>query len=169
MICELCGIDVPRLRRIEIEGSLLEVCQKCQQYGVTRAVPIPGAATTKTDSDSIEERLEKRERRRKGRDIYSNMTTELVEDYSKKIQKARQKKGLDQKKLAAIINEKKSIIAKLETGAMRPDDRLLRKIEKALGIQLTEQVDASSSTGGSLSGPMTIGDLIMMKMKEKKK
>ena len=117
----------------------------------------------------MKERIEKRERRRKGRDIYTQIGTELASDYDVRIRKARQRMGLDQKKLAAKIQEKKSIIAKLETRSMRPDDRLMKKLEGALGIKLTEEIEVENVRKTSSSGSFTIGDLIMMKMKDKKK
>lgn len=169
MICELCGSDFPRLRTIEVEGTRLEVCPKCQQYGVVKVEPRSMPIEAKPDRDLVKERLERREKRKKGRDIYSSISTELVEDYPRRIRKARQKRGLDQKALAAKINEKKSIIAKIETGAMHPDDRLLGKLEKALGIKLTEEVSSAPTGGIRRSGPMTIGEMIMIKMKENKK
>ena len=167
MICELCGSDFPRLTPTLIEESLLEVCPKCAQYGVRQRKSVPDQKLP--DQDFVTERLEKRERRQKGRDIYTQMTNELVEDYDKVIRRGREKKGLDQKKLAKLIQEKKSIIAKLETRSMRPTDRLLTKLEKALDVKLTENVEVKMDKRTSSGSAFTIGDLIMMKMKENKK
>ena len=167
MICELCGNDFPRLTATLIEESVLEVCPKCARYGVPQKKP--SIDEKLPDKDFVTERLEKRERRQKGRDIYTQMTNELIEDYDKVIRKGREKKGLDQKKLARMIQEKKSIIAKLETRSMRPSDRLIRKLETALDVKLTENVKVTIDKRSSPGGAFTIGDLIMMKMKEKKK
>ena len=117
----------------------------------------------------VKERLEKRERRQKGRDIYTQISKELAADYDVRIRKARQRMGMDQKKLAAKIQEKKSIIAKLETRSMRPDDRLMKKLEATLGIKLTEEIEVENIQRRTSSGSFTIGDIIMMKMKGTKK
>jgi len=129
----------------------------------------PADETSLKDGDSVEERLEKRERRKKGRDIYTNITNELVTDYDLKIRQGRQKMGLNQKKLARLIQEKQSIIAKLETKSMRPDDRLVKKLESALSIKLTENVETSTEKKRISSAGVTIGDMIMMQMKGNKK
>jgi uncharacterized protein (TIGR00270 family) len=129
----------------------------------------PGGSIKAEDGDSVEERLEKRERRQKGRDIYTKITNELVSDYDYKIRQGRQKMGLNQKKLARLIQEKQSIIAKLETKSMRPDDRLVKKLESTLGIKLTENVEISTEKRRTASAGLTIADMIMMQMNGKKK
>ncbi len=167
MICELCGNDAPRLSATLIEESILQVCSRCSRYGVRQGRPAEDK--TSEDGDSVEERLEKRERRQKGRDIYTNITNELVTDYDLKIRQGRQKMGLNQKKLARLIQEKQSIIAKLETKSIRPDDRLVKKLESALGIKLTENVEVSTEKRRTSSAGLTIGEMIMMQMKGNKK
>lgn len=167
MICELCGSEAPRLIPTRIEESVLQVCSRCQRYGEVQVSSEP--KKKESDQDVVKERLEKRERRQKGRDIYTQISKELAADYDVRIRKARQRMGMDQKKLAAKIQEKKSIIAKLETRSMRPDDRLMKKLEGTLGIKLTEEIEVENIQRRSSSGSFTIGDIIMMKMKEKKK
>ncbi|MDP6156325.1 MAG: multiprotein bridging factor aMBF1 [Candidatus Thermoplasmatota archaeon] len=167
MICELCGNEAPRLSATLIEESILQVCSRCSHYGVRQGRP--GGSIKAEDGDSVEERLEKRERRQKGRDIYTKITNELVSDYDYKIRQGRQKMGLNQKKLARLIQEKQSIIAKLETKSMRPDDRLVKKLESTLGIKLTENVEISTEKRRTASAGLTIADMIMMQMNGKKK
>ena len=76
MICEMCGVDVPRLRRIVIEGSTLEVCTKCEKFGqdyeeVKDREGIVGR-------DTIAERLERREKRLRGRDVLEKSEKDLL-------------------------------------------------------------------------------------------
>ena len=33
MICELCGADVPRLKNVAIEATILSVCGDCARFG----------------------------------------------------------------------------------------------------------------------------------------
>ena len=134
MICEMCGVDVPRLRRIVIEGSTLEVCQRCEKFGqdyeeIKDKDGIIGR-------DTIAERLKRREKRLKGKDVLEGSEKELAFDYPKRIRSARAKAGLNQEELGKKINENKSVVAKLETGDMIPDNKLIRKLEHTLDISL---------------------------------
>ncbi|TID17256.1 hypothetical protein CANINC_004020 [Pichia inconspicua] len=54
----------------------------------------------------------------------------------KAIQKGRQDKGLSQKDLATKINEKPTIINDYEAGRGVPNQQVLAKIERVLGIKL---------------------------------
>ena len=162
MMCEMCGVDVPRLRRIVIEGSTLEVCQRCEKFGqdyeeLKDREGIIGR-------DTIAERLERREKRLKGRDVLEGSEKELAFDYPKRIRSARAKAGLNQEELARKINEKKSVVAKLETGDMIPDNKLIRKLERALDISLRETVGPVQAPkhSGDLRA-MTLGDFIKVK------
>jgi putative transcription factor len=158
MICELCGKEVPYLKPIIIEGSILKVCSVCEKFG-TGAPPKPSpslessstgeyrsthgvSAGTPSPEDVVHRRLEFRARRMKSKDIYEQSgPKELVEDYHKRIQQARSQLGLNQEQLGQKINERKSIISKLENKSLKPDDKLVRKLEKALEIKLMEVVE----------------------------
>lgn len=148
MICEMCGKE-GMCRPAYIEGTKLNVCQNCSRFSDESKtsgrsnVPGPSASV-------IEERLQRRERRMQTKDVYAGMSSvEFVDDYGGAIRSARMKKGMDQEEFAASINEKKGIIAKLESNDMIPDEKLTKKIEKALNIKLTETVQA----GQGVSGP----------------
>jgi uncharacterized protein (TIGR00270 family) len=95
------------------------------------------------------------------RDVLSRTSREaLVVDYPVRIRSAREKKKLSQKELAASINEKWSIINKLETGDMRPSDSLTAKLERALNISLKEKLeDVQVEKKDDVRG-MTLADLL---------
>jgi len=159
MICELCGNDVPRTKMVTIEGTTLSVCPSCAKFGDQTSVPLkkqPGVPA------EILRRLEARKRRMTVRDVYSRAGEEmLVDDYSERIRKAREKKGWKQVELGTKINERVSIIAKLESGEMIPTDTVVTKLEKALEIKLKEKVEEVTAKKGSVqSRPLTLGDLI---------
>jgi putative transcription factor len=68
---------------------------------------------------------------------------------SKAIQQARQAKGLTQKDLATKINEKPQVVNEYEGGkAMNPNQQILMKLERALGVKLR-----GKDIGSPLSGP----------------
>ena len=52
------------------------------------------------------------------------------------LMKARQAKGLTQKALAQKIQEKPAVIQQLEQGKSKPNNNLMRKLERALGTKL---------------------------------
>ena len=113
MICEMCGKDVPVTKNVIVEGSKLTVCPNCARFGEDyRGSQRDGAPVTQS---VIEERLQKRERRMKSKDIYAGSTSiELVDDYGGVIREAREAKGMDLDEFAASILEKKGTLSKIE-------------------------------------------------------
>uniref|UniRef100_A0A8C3S4I9 Endothelial differentiation related factor 1 n=1 Tax=Chelydra serpentina TaxID=8475 RepID=A0A8C3S4I9_CHESE len=57
-------------------------------------------------------------------------------EVGKVIQQGRQSKGLTQKDLATKINEKPQVIADYECGRAIPNNQVLGKIERAIGLKL---------------------------------
>jgi putative transcription factor len=146
MVCEMCGRPGPT-RPAFVENTKLNVCPACARFGDENKASGrsggPGPSAT-----IIEERLQRRERRMQTKDVYAMQSGELVDDYGSIIRNARARKGLDQEQFAASISEKRGTIAKVEANDLIPDDKLIKKIEKALDITLTEAVQ----TGGAISG-----------------
>ena len=56
------------------------------------------------------------------------------------------KKGLGHANLAIKISEKKSILTSVEAGNMKPNEKLIKKLGNALGIELLEKVEVQSGT-----------------------
>lgn len=159
MICEMCGKEVPLTKTVIVEGSRLNVCPNCAKFGEDYRANQSGAPIS---SSVIDQRLEKRERRMKTKDIYAGTSsTELVDDYGGVIREARVAKGMDLEQFAASILEKKGTLSKIEANALVPDDKIIKKIEKALDIKLTETVQTGVTVGGGNSGnKMTLGNFI---------
>ncbi|KAG7318465.1 hypothetical protein KOW79_018220 [Hemibagrus wyckioides] len=57
-------------------------------------------------------------------------------EVGKVIQQGRQNKGLTQKDLATKINEKPQVIADYESGKAIPNNQVMGKIERAIGLKL---------------------------------
>jgi putative transcription factor len=163
MICEMCGKEVPVTKPVFIEGSRLDVCPNCAKFGDENRgnAPSKGAAPAPS-AQVIEQRLQKREKRMQTKDVYAGTeTVELVDDYGGKIRDARVARGMDMDKFAASISEKKGTLAKIEANDLIPDDKLLKKLEKALDISLRETVSSGGSIGGGASGnKMTLSNFI---------
>ena len=147
--CDMCGRE-GNLNQAIVEGSLLNVCDNCARFG--KVILIKKAVK--------EIKHDKKPTRR---------TTELiniiVEDYPKEIKEAREKQGLKQEELAKKINEKESLIHKLETGHLQPTILIARKLEKVLNIKLIELYEEQHEGLNFKDAAVTIGDLVRLKHK----
>ncbi len=163
MRCEVCGREIlgPPQRRI-IEGARLTVCSRCASFGQTEwspGRPTPTKAPPRSQSQGLPP-----PRPRPRNDVESVEQQELVEDYGAQIRKARQKLGLSEKDLAKKMQEKESVVKNLEKGELTPDQKLVSKIRKHLGIDIVERVDvAKSGIVAKPTGDKTIGDMLKMK------
>ena len=161
MICEMCGKSVTFCKKVTIEGVQLEVCSECAKFGIEAKKPVEKEAPA--PKPLIVQRLEYREKRGKPRDVLTNVEKEeLVEDFAARIRIARSKKGMTQKDLAMKINERMTVLSKVESGDMRPDDKMLGKLEKELGIKLKEKVVDTQVAKGMGTSSLTLADLIKM-------
>jgi len=89
---------------------------------------------------------------------------ELAADYDDRIRDSRESLGLTQEELANQLNEKASLIRKLERGDILPSDDVQSKLEKKLEITLTEGADVEDTEWSSGSGQsMTLGDVVERK------
>jgi len=129
--CEICGKKVEKTRKVKIDRIVLEACSECAGFGEpVETEVLPTRVTV------IEKKIfsQKRPERRVVEEYV------LIEDYPENIRKARQSSGILQKDLAKMINEKQSVISKIEGGEFTPDDALVKKLEKALKINLKEEI-----------------------------
>lgn len=117
MECEVCGKGKIAYYAI-IEGATLGVCRMCAKYS-NAVKPIvekqPPSASTKEEG-----------------------IVELIDDYGKKIKEARERKGMNVEELAKKINEKVGYLERIEKERTTPDEKLIRKLERELGIKLRE-------------------------------
>ena len=165
MICELCGKDITFCRKVTIEGVQLEVCSECAKFGVEAKKEEPKEQGPRP---MVARRLEFRERRGKPKDVYeSGGKEELTDDYGVRIRNARSTRGMTLKDLAMKINERATVLSKVEAGQMTPDDKVVKKLEKELGIKLKEKVADVLAGKESKSASLSLADLIKMQ-KEKK-
>lgn len=88
---------------------------------------------------------------------------EIATDYDDQIRSARESRGLSQEELADDLNEKASLIRKLERGDTLPTDDVQRKLERALDISLVEGKDVDEEWETTDAGSMTLGDVVKRK------
>ncbi len=160
MRCEMCGKEVPYLKTVVIEGALLKVCEDCAKFG--KEVSPKEAKKYARGSAAIAERLKIREKRMREKDVLESEEV-LDPDFPDKVRSARMRLGLSQEDLAKKINEKHSVIAKVEHGDLVPDENLRKKLEKTLGISLMVKVEpVHVQKKSEHRRGLTLGDLIKL-------
>jgi putative transcription factor len=60
----------------------------------------------------------------------------IAPDFAGLIREARMKMGLTHEQLGMKMNEKAQLLKKFESGALKPDELLAKKLERFLGITL---------------------------------
>lgn len=96
-------------------------------------------------------------------------TLELIEGFGTRIRQAREAQGLSHEDLGRKINEKISVLRKLESQKMTPDNKLAEKLQHALKIKLLvpkiEEKLPRKLTAATSPRAITLGDLIQNKGK----
>lgn len=165
MNCEVCGrrMDGVPYKAI-IEGARLVVCRDCAVLG---SMSWELRNKPSAHRSSVRIRKPARIRAKKASRPQSPVDTafELVQDYGLRIKRAREERELTPEDLGRKINEKASVLKKLENQKMRPADNLARKLERALRIQLlapatTAKVSPKEVSGRAMPKPVTLGDLV---------
>lgn len=155
MHCELCGKEiVGKPKRVAIEGAELDTCSFCGSLGTeirqTHGVTKPkGKGVLRT--------------RARYRDIYRQMEGELDPDFDEIVKEARERAGLTQEQLAGKIMEKALVIKKIERKELTPDDKLRKKLEKALNVNLLIELGAEKPRPDKHGGNLTLGDIAVVK------
>jgi len=146
----------------------MTVCVECSKHGrvVTREEieltqrTIPKKPLTPLTVVPARKKLEAR----------VEITQEVVEGYNSKIRQAREKLGLSHEDLGKKINEKASVLRKLETGKMTPNNILVTKLEHVLKIKLLVPIMEEKATQTVPKAPsreVTLGDLIQFDKKDR--
>ncbi|WP_224446986.1 multiprotein bridging factor aMBF1 [Haloprofundus salilacus] len=171
--CEMCGAEQASLTTTKVEGAELQLCENCKGFGTEVRTESTSSASTKystsssgkssSSSSSSTSSSSSGGSRRRRRDMFDDMD-EIAGDYDDRIRQAREADGLSQEDLAKKLNEKASLIRKLERGDILPSDSVRKKLERKLDISLTEggsDEDAEWSGGGSTT--TTLGDVVKRK------
>jgi putative transcription factor len=137
MLCEMCGEDVPATNAVRVESSTLQLCTNCAKFGVAVAPPVLPAGSAPRPTASAPQAYARAGRRVEERDLYTELPEmELAPDWGKRIRVAREALTWTPEDLGKKLNEKKSVILKLEAGSFRPPDATIRKVERLLRIRL---------------------------------
>ncbi len=162
MECEICGKTVPENNpiRAKIEGSVMVVCKECSKLGTIQKAPPKPKFRQQPKGKKLKTKQNNYSRT-------DEPTEELIEDFNLKIRNARESKNWSREDLGKKINERVSVITRIETGKMTPDTKLTKKIEKILNIKLLEKVnniDLNQFINTS-TGERTLGSIMKIKRK----
>ncbi len=140
MLCEMCGNEVATVSRVQIEHSILRLCPSCARFGTAidpppaPAAPAPAAPPRRALAARAPAA---RPRRLEERDLYAEIgELELAPDWGARVRRAREALQWTPEDLGKRLNEKKSVVLKIESGDFRPPDALLRKLEHLLKVRL---------------------------------
>lgn len=156
MECEICGKEIRgKPVKIVVEGTELNVCPSCREYGVEEI-------SKSSQHGAI--RVVKKEKKTAQKPIV--FTEELVENYNEIIRRERQKRGWSQEELAKKIQEKESLIRKIENAEITPEPEVIEKLERIFDIKLREKVQEVKIESKQSFVP-TLGDVVVIRKKKK--
>jgi len=137
--CELCGNSIQSPKNVIIDGSIFNVCLSCSKRGK------PYEPNQSSKKILPQKNVSMPVSQKKPNKVYSKaipITDEKIlrPDFGKIIREARMKKGITQENIANQLSEKITLYKKIETGGIKPNDILSKKLERYLGIQLYENL-----------------------------
>ncbi|MHA2181629.1 MAG: multiprotein bridging factor aMBF1 [Promethearchaeota archaeon] len=166
--CQICGSIIwGKGQRVILEGARITVCINCAQHGTK--IHKPSSFTY--GKKPIQKKPYTAPKRQ---NIKSRNTEELeiVSDYAKRVRNARNNLGLNQDQFAQKLNEKPSLIRRIETGKAEPTVKLAKKIQKIYKIQLlakSDEMDFNVQENKFMKKPSSssLGDIAFIKKKKK--
>jgi len=146
MLCEMCGNEVVATSRIRIEQSVLQLCPACAKFGVpVDPPPKPAEEALRPSRGGAvppAPRSAPRGRRLEERDLYTEIgELEPAPDWGQRVRKAREALTWTPEELGKRLNEKKSVVLKIESSALHPPDALVRKLEHLLKVRLRAEAE----------------------------
>ncbi|NHJ47665.1 MAG: TIGR00270 family protein [Asgard group archaeon] len=182
----MCGTFAgPDLSECEVDGVIMLVCPKCSKFGdkisekpmhvyedeteVTFVKDKPGGKGPSVSHVKVKTGVTDttpQQTRRFRRDALSADKV-LIDDFGGVIKEARKARGWSLEQFAQMINEKASLLQKLEKNEFNPTDSLITKIERKLDLSLREEASTPYYTGPSSKKETTLGDVVKLKKKKK--
>ena len=158
MECEICGKPIRgRGFKVIVEGSEMTVCEHCRDYGVEKP-KVPQKKPLVPVSKPI---------RKPKVSTTIDLGDELVENFHVIIRREREKRGWSQEELAKKIQEKVSLIRKIENAEITPEPEVIEKLERIFDIKLREKVEDVKVKTQKIDLTPTLGDIVVIKKKRK--
>lgn len=141
--CEICGKQSRDIYIVNLEGAELRVCTKC--------------AKGKKIVSRVVERV-----KMTAQAARAKKEVQIIDNYGIIIHNARESMRLPIKVLAEMLNEKETLLLRIEQQKTMPSEELAKKLEKALKVRLAEsdQPEASGLGGIGKVDKATLGDFI---------
>jgi putative transcription factor len=167
--CEVCGREVQSVQEVTLEGAKLLACSRCAKLGqpISKSQAAPGsprpmsaARVGSQDFRTSPLHREPLKPRRAEREIVP------VENFAALVRKAREERGLSHKEVARQLNERESVIAKLETGKMTPTTNLARRMERLFKLTLLEEAESLDAFPSKSPSSTTFGDVVEVRKKK---
>ena len=131
--CEICGSNIMgESHRIEVDGAIMVVCGRCSRLGRPAKDIVPPPTAPRSPSEGTMQVY------RRPAAVVPDDELVLREEYASILRKARESMGLTQEQLGMKLNEKSSVVGKLESGKLKPSVSLAKKLEHLMKIRLFE-------------------------------
>jgi putative transcription factor len=147
--CQICGKEVDSTVKAKIEGAVMNVCDSCAEMG-----------------EKVEQKKKKKKSKKKKKQRRTKSSNkELANDYGARVRDAREEREQSIAELADTLNEKESVIKKIEREELKPDKSLAGKLSKELDITLyvNPEVTDYDDTSDSDTRKATLGDVADVK------
>jgi putative transcription factor len=118
-------------KAVLIDDIVFNVCNMCSRRGKPY---MPSAGPKRKTTNKLTPK-------KTGATIKMTDDTILSPEFAKLIREARMKKGLTHEQLGIQMNEKATLLRKFETGSLKPDEMLAKKLERFLGIKLYVSIE----------------------------
>ncbi|AEA47008.1 multiprotein bridging factor aMBF1 [Archaeoglobus veneficus] len=156
MECEICGREIKgRGFKVIVEGSEVTVCARCKEHGAVKPEKI----------DQGVKKLVLKKKQKLSRPV--EFTEELIENYHLIIKREREKRGWSQEVLAKKIQEKASLVRKIENAEITPEPEVVEKLEKLFNITLREKIPEIKIDLKKTNLTPTLGDVVVIKKKKR--
>ena len=165
--CELCGSKADSLTTVKVSSAEMDVCDSCTDHGtVVEDDTSETDSSTKYDTESTGDDDNSSESPSQNNPSYHDSTeefTSLPPDYGDRIQEARESAGLSREDLASELQEKESLIRRIENNEKQPTKELQSKLEKSLELELNNGDSETEFDSDNSSNNLTIGDIVERK------
>ena len=144
--CEICGKNAEKIYLARIEEANMWVCAACSK------------------GKKIIQTIDSTKRPKKAGIAAADEEEDIADHFGDRIRKARETLGLPLAVLAERISEQESTLKRIEKEKGLPSDTLRKKLEKELGIKLTEKGGGDNRMQGlGRREPITLGDAAFKK------
>ena len=132
--CEICGTRILEYgEKVYVEGNLITVCKTCSKRGK----PLKNQQEIQRKPAMRPKKIEKLDK------ITFDDSAILINNFSEVIRNSRMVNGLTHEQLGLLIKERVSLLRKIESGTLKPDEGLSRKLERFFRINLYTEVESN--------------------------